>query len=370
MLNNEKFTCVFLNVYYPQFLQSLYTRKAYLLSQPYKVQIDAILGEFFGDSDFYSGGLKKTGWDAEDLIINCIPLQQAWANENSFRSYSHIFQIAIEQIRRQKPTVVYIQDLNTITKDFIDFIKPYTKLIVGQISCPIYTNIPFNDYDILISADPNFIQSFRQIGLTAYYQPLAFEPRVVKSVIPNQERPIACSFVGGLSQAHSKSYGLLEFLAGETPIEFWGYGVETLPNNSLIRHKHHGEVWGKDMFNILLSSNITINRHIDIIINHAGNMRLYEATGCGALLITDYKDNLNEIFEIGKEVVAYHSPQECASLIKYYMANPNDAEKIARAGQIRTLREYTYEKRMHKTAEILERHLRYQRERGSFPLLD
>ncbi len=67
---------------------------------------------------------------------------------------------------------------------------------------------------------------------------------------------------------------------------------------------------------------ITINRHIDVAENYANNMRLFEATGCGALLITDYKDNLNELFEIGEEIVAYRSPEEAAALIKYYLSNP------------------------------------------------
>jgi len=36
-------------------------------------------------------------------------------------------------------------------------------------------------------------------------------------------------------------------------------------------------------------------------------MRLYEATGAVFLLITDQKDNLGELFEVGKEVLAYNS---------------------------------------------------------------
>ena len=43
--------------------------------------------------------------------------------------------------------------------------------------------------------------------------------------------------------------------------------------------------------------------------SYANNMRLYEATGVGALLVTDWKENLGEMFEPGKEVVAYRSPE-------------------------------------------------------------
>lgn len=86
-------------------------------------------------------------------------------------------------------------------------------------------------------------------------------------------------------------------------------------------------------------------------------MRLYEATGVGSLLITDSKDNLGEIFEVGKEVVAYSSPQEAAELIRYYIEHPDEADLIAKAGQARTLKDHTYKSRMNQLMPILERHL-------------
>ena len=52
------------------------------------------------------------------------------------------------------------------------------------------------------------------------------------------------------------------------------------------------EVWGLDMYRALARSKITINRHINVAENNANNMRLFEATGTGSLLITDRKDNL------------------------------------------------------------------------------
>jgi spore maturation protein CgeB len=72
-------------------------------------------------------------------------------------------------------------------------------------------------------------------------------------------------------------------------------------------------------------------------------MRLYEATGMGALLITDKKSNLNEIFEIDREVLAYSSPTEAKELVRWAAENPAEARSIAEAGNRRTLGNYTYE---------------------------
>jgi spore maturation protein CgeB len=91
--------------------------------------------------------------------------------------------------------------------------------------------------------------------------------------------------------------------------------------------------------------------------NNANNMRLFEATGVGALLITDNKDNLGELFEVGKEVVSYSTPEEASELICYYLNHPDEAAAIARAGQERTLKEHTYENRIKELIPVLERYL-------------
>lgn len=360
--HSEKFSCIFLNVYYPAFLKSCFISNPQLAFECYKSQKYFLQATCFGDSDFYSEGLKKVGWDAEDLIINCQPLQEAWAKENSFSNYSNILEIAIEQIKRKKPRVVYFQDISIGTQAFISAIRPFTELIVGQIACPIPHTAYLKGFDIIFSSFPHYVERFRNIGITSYYMPLAFEPKILEKLGNKNERKYKVTFIGSISPVHSERREFLEKLAELIDIDFWGCGFEFLPQNSILRKNYHGEAWGLEMFSILNKSFITINHHINAAENFANNMRLFEATGCGALLITDYKDNLNELFEIGKEVVAYRIPEECASLIKYYLANPKEAEEIARAGQKRTLQDHTYIKRMEKTAEFLERHLRYKRE--------
>ena len=47
-------------------------------------------------------------------------------------------------------------------------------------------------------------------------------------------------------------------------------------------------LFGKDMLKILRKSKILINKHIEDT-EYANNMRLFEATGSGTMLLTDYK---------------------------------------------------------------------------------
>jgi spore maturation protein CgeB len=115
-----------------------------------------------------------------------------------------------------------------------------------------------------------------------------------------------------------------------------------------------GSAWGADMYRVLFSSKLTLNYHIDVAGDHANNMRLFEATGVGTLLLTDWKKDLSGLFESGKEVAAYRTPEECAELIEYYLEHEDERSAIARAGQERTLREHTYYHRMQTLVEILQ----------------
>jgi spore maturation protein CgeB len=111
------------------------------------------------------------------------------------------------------------------------------------------------------------------------------------------------------------------------------------------------------MYQILGETKIIINRHISAAENYANNMRLFESTGMGALLITDEKQNLNDLFTVGTEVMAYRDVDDLAEKIRYYLSHETERERIAAAGQRRTLTDHTYQKRMGELLQIIERYL-------------
>jgi spore maturation protein CgeB len=86
-------------------------------------------------------------------------------------------------------------------------------------------------------------------------------------------------------------------------------------------------------------------------------MRLFEATGMGALLLTDEKQNLAELFRPGEEVAAYANENELVELIEHYLAAEDERAAMAAAGHARTLRDHTYEQRMAQLVEIIESHV-------------
>jgi spore maturation protein CgeB len=106
------------------------------------------------------------------------------------------------------------------------------------------------------------------------------------------------------------------------------------------------------MFQVLRDSRVTLNFHGDVVA-HAANCRLFEATGVGAALVTDAKPNLGELFDVGRELLAFREASDCAATIERALEDRTSTEEIAMAGQHRTLRKHTYRNRMERFLELI-----------------
>lgn len=362
-----------LNTDYPAFLYSLYRGQPTLAFRSYATQLAVRNRSLFGTADFMSFHLRAAGHEAIDVHANNRPLQEAWlarqrplwANPAHVlrrrplilrADEQHFYDILDAQIRAFKPDILYNHDISGIPADRLDAIKPPGCRLVAQIAAPLDPGIAWRYYDLIISSLPNYVAAFRRQGIPSAYLPLAFDVRVLDHLHLGV-RDIPLSFVGSVFAAHGERRALLEWMASHTSIEIWGQGVEALPPDSAVPARHRGMAWGKRMYEILGRSRVSINKHIDISENYANNMRLFEATGVGAMLLTDWKDNLAELFEVGAELVAYRSAEECADLARYYGKHDGERERIAAAGMARCLRDHSYQKRMTELAALLEKHL-------------
>ena len=355
--------------YYDSFLQSFYSRHPEVSTLDFAAHRALLMEQRFGTSDAYSYNLKKFGHEAQEIITNDNSSQLKWAHENDIRTlplprylnyglkqifdYDWRYKLIKAQVKHVRPDVLYIQEGNLLSDAFIAKLKPLVKLIVGQVASPIPKQRTYKSYDLVLTSAPHFVERFREKGITSEYLRLAFDERVSRETdIVNLKFDV--TFVGGITKAHRHRYDLLKEISEQLPIEFFGYGKETLDKASSAYQHHHGEVWGLNMYRTLARSRITLNRHIDVAENYASNMRLYEATGMGTCLVTDWKKNLHTLFEPGKEVVTYRSADELIEKVKYLLANDKERAKIAKAGQKRTLKEHNYHNRMKELLEILD----------------
>lgn len=322
----------------------------------------------FGTSDAYSFYLDKLGVSAKEMICNS-PIFLPFKNENvlnfvfnssvlyqSFKMLKFFENFALTVLKSEKPDVVHCQDIHFFSHSFYKEVRSCCKLLVGQLAAPLPSEKKLSVFHLLLSSLPNFVEHFQNLGISSELFPLGFDPRVGSKLKPSY-REFDVTFVGGLGRHHSDWIHFLELIAEHTDLRLFGYGYENIPKSSILRSRHCGPAWGIDMYEVLAKSKITLNRHISISKQYANNMRLYEATGVGAMLLTDNKINLGEIFSVGSEIVTYSSASDAVEKIHFYLKNGDKRESIAKRGQCATLERHSYESRMVALKEIYERYV-------------
>jgi spore maturation protein CgeB len=349
----------FLTSYYTPFLASFYKDNPQFLSLSYNEMFELLMDQYFADTGAAYFYLRKHKQDSFIIISNCEPLQKQWALENGV-DYSEMnwqMEIAFAQVKWYKPDVFYLESVFEYFGGFIGEIRAFCKYIVSWISTPFSASLQLNGIDLFLSSTPDFIDSFRKQGFKAEYMLPAFDSRILKQINNPKQKDISFSFVGGWSEIHVNRKNALQQLVSTTPIELWGYGYKKtysrrkldyyknwlFPKNKDIVKRYNGEVWGLKMFDILQRSLITFNIHESLLKGNVGNMRMFEATGVGTLILNDFGHNLNSLFEVGKEVESYRSIPEAIEKCYYFMTNPEKAMKIGEMAQIRTLKDYNYD---------------------------
>ena len=384
------------DTYHGAFLRWFYEKHPELGAKSYSEQFRCLMDECFGTADFYSTNLSKLGHEAVEVIANNEVLQRQWAIEHGFsvpanrpsrvpkvvrslakriqpirslaswvrrQSPSHSCRlhwwekVLLRQIDHFKPDVLLVQEISSLGSSFYDEARQRVRLMIGQYGILPRAGANIPPYELILSCHPGFVEHCRSLGARAEYLRLGFEASVLERMPETDNLSHALTFIGACGNVHLARKVLLETIARKYPLQWWGYGCDSLDKESPLRPCFRGSVWGLHMYQRLAQSRITLNMHIDQAGPYAANMRLFEATGVGTLLITDWKENLHEMFEPGKEVVAYRSPEECVELIQHCLENDDEREAIARAGQQRTLREHTYYHRMQELVDIVREYL-------------
>lgn len=377
-----------LDTHYQESLSQVYEATPQLAHQTFAEQLRTIYDTGFGRADFLPLNLRKLDHEVEQFIANAQPIQASWAREHGLEIQTERstllrvrqrlqrevdrwrdkqfspgenvpkweFEVLLAQTRAFKPDVIFICDVLYLPAHFHQTLKEHTRLLVGEMAYPIPPRLDLTPFDLVVSAAPHFVDRLRKAGVSSELLRLGFEQTVLDR-IGNEPRNVELAFIGSVGKDHQQRLELLEELCRKVPISFWGAGAENLPPGSPLRGRVQPPLWGYDMYRQLQRSKIALNIHIDMAEQYAANMRLYEATGVGTLLLTDWKVNLPELFEPGKEVVAYRSIEECVELVNYYLGHEDEREAIAHAGQQRTLCEHSYYHRMQELTEILNHYL-------------
>lgn len=367
--------------YYPSFQKHFYLKHPYIFNTNYHTHISTLFDSYFAESNFFKLNIEKFGSaKVEEVISGDEFLQKKWAKENTVKYVEEnwFFDILEKQICHFSPDIFFVHHQKALNKVFIKKIKkmvPNLRLIIGWDGIGRFDKDFFSNVDLLLTPIDSFTNRYNCLGIKACTLNFAFEKSILEKLKSSVKADI--SFIGSIhlrEGGHNKRKDLLKYLSKHTNIDLFLSGSTEISNNlftkntlsSLYRNginnfidlynlgkKSKGSLFGLDMYGQLFNSKIVLNNHLDSAGNMCGNIRLFEATGCGACLVTDYKENLSDYFEIDKEIIVYNSPEECVEKIQFLLNNENIRKEIAEAGQRKTLEKYNYEKRSQKLLEIV-----------------
>jgi hypothetical protein len=387
----------------PTYLEQFYTLNQQTLPSNYETMLADLLYDAHGWSDFLSVALQKQGVEMEVVVGNAPQLQQQWAIENGIayspNNWKH--EILAAQICQYRPDILFLTDYWNYPAEFITHVRglcPSIKSVIVWCGAPFRDSSIFRVSDLVLSCIPDLVDQFRSLGTRSELLDHAFEPRILERLRLDTDPLVEFAFLGSIvlrSQFHLERERLLSRLIDQVEIEIWSdltkvgccdragqharrlaydfvdhlrrRGVPTsllermpvvervakwkerplIPrpvNRRLLSHSHP-PLFGLQMFQKIHESKLVLNKHIDISARSSSNLRLYEVTGVGSCLITDWKKDISRNFEPDKEIVTYRTAEECLEKVSYLLDHEETRRQIAQAGQQRTLRDHTFDRR-------------------------
>lgn len=355
--------------YYPPFIASFLKKHPNLHQLSYRGMMSCLKEEYFADTHSAEHWLLKANYSAHMSVINVEVIQKQWAKEQGlvYREENWMEEILIAQVENIRPDVFYTECIHVHTKEFLQEVKKNVKQLSAWVSFPFSTLPTASLFDLILTSTKDYTVKFKSMGIASEYMLPAFDSRIVEK-IGELKKTIDFSFVGGISDLHKNRWEALNQLCEKTNIKIWGYGLphkDPNPINRLfkkdayeiIRGHHQGEVWGLEMYKVLGSSYITFNIHEALLKGDVGNMRMFEASGMGTMLLNDHGNNVNELFAPDKEIVTYRSIPEALEKYNYYLQNKEKAIEIGKNAKKRTMEQYNYSNYVQTFTEHLKKYL-------------
>ena len=364
--------------FYDNYLSEFYERNPNIVPLNFEGQIKALLNDGFGGSHIIAPHLNAQEYDSKVIVANCVPAQIRWAQENNVPleyKESLLYDILKSQIEKFKPDVLYLLDPIKFDSKFVRSLIWKPSLILGWRAANIPPGIDWTEFDLILTNSTICRQNALKLGAKSAGHFSPGFPDFIAEAVNDERKEWDIVFSGQLSHEHNRRISYLTSVAkaplgvsGEFSIGYFAAADPQVLLAGIAMH-NHGARWGLDMYRALKKGRIVLNVHIDIAHNDnkAGNMKLFEATGVGSFLLTDYMNNIREYFEPSLEIETFKDQDELIDKIYYYLAHPEEREAIALRGRQRCLRDYSMSKKAEEFDQIIQKHLK-QKSKISFPV--
>ena len=270
---------------------------------------------------------------------------------------SHAFRFLSSPLWLKKLNEIYYEIISEFNPDFVLSIKgesldPRTiKKIIQELG--IRTALWYPDdprffsslvrhiapyYDSIFTYSANATNIYKSIGVDNIKRiPFGCDPFVHNSNFNNAGKVNKAIFIGTYSP---KRYHFVKTLVSRgVPIDIAGpHWPPGLTKNIINKG-----LFGKQYVEFLQKYSLVLNIHQNI--NYGPNMRTFEVTGSGGVLLTDRAEDVLSFFTEGEEILTYNDIDEAQRIITEILSGGINREKIIKNAYKSCHEKYTYDKR-------------------------
>lgn len=366
--------------FYSKYLEYFYSKNRAMENLSYKEHLGTILSDCFAECDFIHPELHKLGVESKIVIYNDERLQRKWKEEYK---NSTLFEIVCEQIKEYQPDVIFFSDMTILNEEQYKYIRNRINKckFVGWHFTTVTDSCKniFKYYDQIYTGSKYILSLIKPYCNNVKLLYHGFAPSILNTVNP-KSRENKIVFPGSIfmgEEIHNNRIDMFGKLYSKNiPCEFYGniYGSflpqtpkqivkwviqknkpskERIETEKLLRKNIKQSVFGLDYYKVLANYSICVNQHAAIAGTGSGNMRMFEATGMGCCLLTDYREENADLFVPDEEIVVYHNYDELIEKAEYLINNPKVAEGIAKKGQQRAINTHSYKQKAEKMNEYI-----------------
>jgi hypothetical protein len=288
--------------------------------------------------------------DADAFFTNADDerLQTMWAREHGMRANTDRETTLLAQIEAHRTEVFYNLDPMRFGNAFLARLPGCVRHTIAWRAAPS-TGGDFNHHQVVVNNFPGILAAYRAAGMRAEFLCPGHDP-AMDAFAANADRRVDVVFIGGYSRHHRKRAEVLERVAQDLSGHRVVYHLDRSRMTRLaesfvgpvlglaahrrprcIRDASVDPVFGRELYGALSGAKIVINGAVDMAGADRGNMRCFEALGCGALMVSDrgvYPEGMVE----GETMLGYDSADEATSVIASALADPARLAGVAGRG--------------------------------------
>jgi hypothetical protein len=278
-------------------------------------------------------------------VANDAVLQLQWAKEHGLAT-EDLTEILLAQIEEHRTEVVY--SLNPIRWD-----SAFVRRLPGTVRATLaflasdWGKADLRAFTLVVSNFPHFLSAWKAGGVRAAHFSPSHDPHM-RTFAEQGNRPIDICFAGTYSDLHRRRNRILEKcagMAGRYRLVFALTHPKWKPLINLpilrrfpgptpylpeaLRSIRIDPVYGLEMYELLGKSKIVLNAAVDLADQYRGNMRCFEAMGCGACMVSD-TGTYPEQFVPDVHFLTFEGCEDLASRLESILAEPERARMIGK----------------------------------------